>query len=116
MPSNDERNLYLRLRGWLRDRGVRDVANLAGAMGFVVISAVRMCDDLRPQRENAQNEGHREKSCAYSLGHTVRLPLLKMRVTLRCPFRDNGYGKLIKPSLFRAAKPKTGAGFPNLTR
>ena len=76
MPSHDERDLYFGLRCGLRDGGVRDVANLASTMGFVVIGAVGMGDDLCAQCENTQNEGQRKKPCGYSLGHTVR-PLLR---------------------------------------
>jgi hypothetical protein len=39
--------LELRLRGWLRDRGVRDMAHLASAVGFVVGIRVEVGDNLR---------------------------------------------------------------------
>jgi hypothetical protein len=38
--------LNLRLRGWLRDRGVRDMAYLAGAVSFVVGVPIKVSDNL----------------------------------------------------------------------
>jgi hypothetical protein len=40
------RDLNLRLRGWLRDCGVRDVAYLARAVSFVVGVPIKVGDDL----------------------------------------------------------------------
>jgi hypothetical protein len=57
----------LRLRGWLWDRGVRDMAYLAGAMCFVVGIPVEVGDNLNAEDEDRQNQRYGQQAQRESL-------------------------------------------------
>ena len=61
------RDLNLRLRGWLRDCGVRDVAHLAGAVRFVVGIPIEMGNNLHPEDEDRQNQRYDQQAQRESL-------------------------------------------------
>ena len=66
---NLQRDLNLRLRRRLWNRRVRDMADLAGAVSFVVPVAVIVGDNLRAQNEDRQDERHRDEPKAKSFEH-----------------------------------------------
>ena len=61
-PHNLQRNFNLRLRGRLRNGRVRDMANLTGAMRFVVAIAVIVGNNLRAKDEYRQHERYGQEA------------------------------------------------------
>ena len=62
-----QRDLNLGLRRGLRNRRVSDVANLAGAMIFVVGVPVEVADNLHAQHEHRQNQRRRSVGVCLAL-------------------------------------------------
>lgn len=61
-PSNTQRNFDLRLRGRLWNRGMNDVADLAGAMRFVMRIAIIVGHYLRAKNEYRQYERYGQQA------------------------------------------------------